>query len=228
VLPLSSKSHWDVPVRVGRLTVHVLASHPTPPAFDGPEDRNGLRNHDEIRLWSDYLSGRGAYLRDDQGGRGGFRGRHFVLLGDLNSDPAAGDSHRAPLLSLLTHPRVNSRLTPSSGGATEAAAEQSGANATQPGDPSFDTADFNDRVVGNLRVDYVLPSRTLAICDAGVFWPRRSEPGADLVWGDHTSHHDRRGPSSDHRLVWLDLTADAARCPPGSDPTASESAHPRR
>src|SRR5688572_22205275 len=41
VLPLSSKSHWDVPVRIGNLTLHVLASHPTPPAFDGPEDRNG-------------------------------------------------------------------------------------------------------------------------------------------------------------------------------------------
>src|SRR6201999_1297636 len=41
VLPLSSKSHWDVPIRVGRTTLHVLASHPTPPAFDGDEDRNG-------------------------------------------------------------------------------------------------------------------------------------------------------------------------------------------
>ena len=27
-----------------------LCSHPTPPVFDGPEDRNGRRNHDEIRL----------------------------------------------------------------------------------------------------------------------------------------------------------------------------------
>ncbi len=53
VLPLSSKNHWDVPVRVGKRTVHLLISHPTPPAFDGPEDRNGLRNHDEIRFWSD-------------------------------------------------------------------------------------------------------------------------------------------------------------------------------
>ena len=57
VLPLSSKSHWDVPVRVGRETVHVLAAHPTPPSFDGAEDRNGLRNHDEIRLWADYVRG---------------------------------------------------------------------------------------------------------------------------------------------------------------------------
>ena len=55
VFRLSSKSHWDLPVRIGRKTVHVLASHPTPPTFDGPEDRNGTRNHDEIRFWADYV-----------------------------------------------------------------------------------------------------------------------------------------------------------------------------
>ena len=52
---LSSKSHWDVPIRIGRETVHFLVSHPTPPVFDGPEDRNGTRNHDEIRFWADYV-----------------------------------------------------------------------------------------------------------------------------------------------------------------------------
>jgi hypothetical protein len=65
-LRLSSKSHWDVPVRINGATVHVLASHPTPPVFDGPEDRNGRRNHDEIRFWADYLSDgedRGLHLR---------------------------------------------------------------------------------------------------------------------------------------------------------------------
>ena len=47
-LRLSSKSHWDVPVRTPGGTVHLLASHPTPPVFDGPENRNGARNADEI------------------------------------------------------------------------------------------------------------------------------------------------------------------------------------
>ena len=51
--PLSSKSHWDVPVLVNGETIHVLASHPTPPVFDGPEDRNGTKNHDEVRFWLD-------------------------------------------------------------------------------------------------------------------------------------------------------------------------------
>jgi len=52
---LSSKSHWDVPVLIGNQTIHVLASHPTPQGFDGPEDKNGRRNYDEIRFWSDYI-----------------------------------------------------------------------------------------------------------------------------------------------------------------------------
>ena len=56
VFRLSSKSHWDIPVEVGGNTLHVLASHPTPPTFDGVEDRNGLRNHDEIRFWADYVT----------------------------------------------------------------------------------------------------------------------------------------------------------------------------
>ena len=58
VLRLSSKSHWDIPLVVRGEVVHVLASHPTPPVFDGPEDRNGLRNADEIRFWADYVGRR--------------------------------------------------------------------------------------------------------------------------------------------------------------------------
>jgi 3-phytase len=222
VLPLSSKSHWDVGVRIGARVLHVLASHPTPPAFDGAEDRNGRRNHDEIRLWDDYLSG-AAYLRDDAGRRGGFRGNSFVVMGDQNSDPVDGGSRNDAIRALLANPRVNSAYVPSSAGAPEAAAEQGGANATHQGDPRDDTADFNDRGAGNLRVDYLLPSKDLRVCGGGVFWPAKADPLARLVWGDAPP------PSSDHRLVWIDvLTSDRARCPPDSDPTTSESSHPRR
>ena len=225
VLPLSSKSHWDVPVRIGKFTLHILASHPTPPAFDGPEDRNGLRNHDEIRFWTDYLSaGRGGrtYMKDDQGRRGGFAGRAFVILGDLNSDPFDGASIHQAIDALLQHPRVDGRFTPASDGAAEASATQGGVNAGHQGPARFDTADFNDRTAGNLRVDYLLPSKKLTVCRGGVYWPRQNGPEARLVWGD------RPPPSSDHRLVWMDVTSDPARCPPGSDPTASAPAHPGR
>jgi hypothetical protein len=222
VLPLSSKSHWDVPVRVGNVTLHLLASHPTPPAFDGPEDRNGRRNHDEIRFWSDYLSGSASgYVRDDAGRRGGFAGREFMIMGDQNSDPVDGGSLNGAIRSLLAHPRVDSRFVPQSAGGPAANAAQGGANLAQTSDPRADTADFNDRVAGNLRVDYLLPSKGIRVCGGGVFWPAQTEPTAALVWGE------RPAPSSDHRLVWLDITVDGARCPRGNDPKASESSRPR-
>jgi Endonuclease/Exonuclease/phosphatase family len=74
IFRLSSKSHWDIPVLVGGKVIHTLVSHPTPPVFDGPEDRNGTRNHDEIRFWSDYvLPSRSGYIYDDRGRRGGLK-----------------------------------------------------------------------------------------------------------------------------------------------------------
>lgn len=200
VLPLSSKSHWDVPVRVGRETVHVLAAHPTPPSFDGAEDRNGLRNHDEIRFWADYVRGgwRSWYQYDDEGRHGGLRpGSSFVIVGDYNADPVDGDSVDAAIDQLLRHPRITDPRATSAGG-PEASALQAGANLTHQGDPALDTADFADTTPGNLRVDYVLPSRDLRVRDAGVFWPVAADPLSRLT-GVYPF------PSSDHRLTWTDL-----------------------
>ena len=163
IFPLSSKSHWDIPIRIGRETVHFLASHPTPPVFDGPEDRNGRRNFDEIRLWADYVTGgrRASYIYDDAGVFGGLRrGASFVIAGDQNSDPRDGDSVRGAIQQLLDNRRVNDDDTPSSKGAREASTLQGGANATHRSNPKYDTADFADGAPGNLRADYVLPSAT--------------------------------------------------------------------
>jgi hypothetical protein len=201
VFRLSSKSHWDLPVLVGGRVVHTLVSHPTPPVFDGPEDRNGTRNFDEIRLWADYVvPRRGRYLYDDQGRRGGLaRGASFVIMGDQNSDPFDGDSIPGAAQQLLEHPRVNTSLTPSSPGGPEQAALQGGANQTHRGDPAFDTADFLDVPgPGNLRADYVLPSRDLRMLAARVFWPLSTDPLFRLV-GVFPF------PTSDHRLVWVDV-----------------------
>jgi len=201
VFRLSSKSHWDVPVEVGGSVVHVLASHPTPPTFDGPEDRNGLRNHDEIRFWADYVTPgtTSQYITDDAGGTGGLKpGESFVILGDQNADPLDGDSVDAAIDQLLGHPRITDPL-PTSEGAIEAALLQGGANTTHEGDPRYDTADFNDNPApGNLRADYVLPSRDLRVTDAAVFWPVQADPLSALT-GTFPF------PSSDHRLVWVDL-----------------------
>jgi hypothetical protein len=202
VLRLSSKSHWDVPIDVGRgRDVHFLVSHPTPPVFDGPEDRNGTRNFDEIRFWADYITpGRASrYIYDDAGRRGGLgRNEPFVIAGDQNSDPLDGDSVPGAIQQLLDHERVDSRFVPSSEGAVEAARLQGGANLLHRSDPRFDTADFADGAPGNLRADYVLPSRDLRVEGGGVFWPRQGEPGSALT-GVFPF------PSSDHRLVYLDV-----------------------
>lgn len=198
ILRLSSKSHWDLPIRIGRKTVHFLVSHPTPPTFDGTEDRNGTRNHDEIRFWADYVAG-ARYMYDDRGRRGGLsRGASFVIAGDQNSDPVDGDSVDGAIQQLIESPFIEDPL-PASAGGTEAAARQGGANTTHLGDPAYDTADFNDNPApGNLRADYVLPARRLKVRDAGVFWPVPSDPLSRLT-GEFPF------PSSDHRAVWVDL-----------------------
>ena len=197
VLRLSSKSHWDVPVRIGGEVVHFLVSHPTPPVFDGPEDRNGARNADEIRFWSDYVAGE-EYIHDDSGRKGGLAsGAHFVIAGDLNADPADGESVPGAIRQLLDHPLVNASVTPRSAGGAAAATAQGGVNSTHGGDPRFDTADFRDDAPGNLRVDYVLPSTGLEVVAAGVFWPPEEAPEA--AWLD----------ASDHRPVWVDVTLPA-------------------
>jgi Endonuclease/Exonuclease/phosphatase family len=206
VFRLSSKSHWDVPILVDGKTVHFLVSHPTPPVFDGPEDRNGTRNFDEIRFWADYITPgtTSRYIYDDEGQSGGLQpGASFVIAGDQNSDPLDGDSIPGAIQQLIEHPRVNTKVTPDSEGAVEQSALQGGANLTHLSDPRFDTADFADTAPGNLRADYVLPSKNLRIDDAAVFWPLSTDPLFRLV-GTFPF------PSSDHRLVWVDVSVPGA------------------
>lgn len=195
-LRLSSKSHWDVPVLVGDQKIHVLASHPTPPAFDGPEKRNVKRNHDEIRFWADYLSAANStWITDDQGRSGGLADdQAFVIAGDLNADPMDGSSHEHAIRKLLKHPRVNSAFIPESAGGAQAAAVQKGVNDGHQGSAVYDTADFSDRAVGNLRVDYVLPSVNLTVAGGGVFWPLVDDKSI------------RSDFPSDHHPVWIDVS----------------------
>ena len=194
VLRLSSKNHTDVPVTVGKTTIHLLLSHPTPPAFDGPEKRNAKRNHDEIRLWADFLTGgdTASYLGKTTAPR------TFVVLGDLNSDPNDGGGVPGSIDQLLKHSLVNATFIPKSEGGTEAAKLQKGKNTVHKSNPAHDTADFNENI-GNLRADYVLPSKDLQVLDGGIFWPVEADPLARLV------AMTPKVVSSDHRLVYLDL-----------------------
>jgi hypothetical protein len=220
IFRLSSKSHWDIPILINGKVVHFLVSHPTPPVFDDPNpfqlhipvgvDFNGRRNHDEIRFWADYISpgSQSRYIYDDSGRYGGLKpGERFVIAGDQNSDPVDGDSVEGAIQQLIEHPLVNVKVTPESAGGPEAAALQGGANASHDGDPRFDTADFNDSAPGNLRADYVLPRKNLKILDSAVFWPVQSDPFFRLTGIFSLANWGQVGgfPTSDHRLVWVDV-----------------------
>ena len=148
VLRLSSKNHVDVPVIVDGETVHILAAHPTPPVFDGSEDRNGKRNHDEIRFWSDYVDGE-DYIYDDNGQTAwlaagdALRDRRRLQCRPVRRRQRAG---RGPATAgQPEHSRLGNRchsITPTSEGGPTAATNQAGANETHTGNPAFDTADF--------------------------------------------------------------------------------------
>jgi hypothetical protein len=207
VFRLSSKSHWDIPILVRGKIVHFLVSHPTPPVFDGVEDRNGTRNFDEIRFWADYITPDEAdYIYDDDGVYGGLApGSAFVIAGDENSDPLDGDSIPGAIQQLIEHPLVNATNTPDSLGGPEQSLLQGGVNLTHRSDPAFDTADFAEPP-GNLHADYVLPRDNLEILDSAVFWPLHNDPLFGLVGVFSFSLIEIGGfPTSDHRLVWIDV-----------------------
>ncbi|WP_236637884.1 endonuclease/exonuclease/phosphatase family protein [Mangrovicoccus ximenensis] len=99
VLRLPTTGHWDVPVEIGGQVLHVLAFHASPPVFDGPEDRNGLRAADELRFWQLHLGG--AF--------GPPPGPHVALLGTANIDPGKGDGRQEAMRALLAEAPLLSR-----------------------------------------------------------------------------------------------------------------------
>lgn len=154
---LSTTGHWEVPLRLpDGTTLRLLAWHATPPLFDGPEDRNGRRNHDEAAFWLRLIDGKLPLPPPDG---------PFVLLGDANLDPNDGSGRPEALRTLLAHPRLQDP-TPR-GFAPQTPGHR--------GDSALDTAAFGTRPIG-LRVDYVLPSTELRVIGAGVLWPPATDP----------------------------------------------------
>jgi hypothetical protein len=184
-LRLSSKSHWDIPINVNGDVIRVLASHPTPPVFDGPEDRNGKRNHDEIRFWLDYITPeKGAYIYDDRGVYGGLsQDASFVILGDQNASPDRVNDTKPVISELLASAQVNNQFTPKS--------EAGKNNRPDNNYGQYHTASWG------ARADYVIPSKHFTVIKGGVFWPNVGDDLYRLV--------KDRASSSDHRLVWLRL-----------------------
>lgn len=230
---LSSKNHLDVPLIIptvqGERLVHLLLSHPTPPVFDN--GRNKARNAAEVDFWRRYIRDEGVFV-DDNGVTGGLIQGHlnkaylqgelpcglgkqviaestknpaFVIMGDLNLDPLAGDGARRVMQDLHKDPLLNQRLThgayyPSSEGGKAFAKQVSARHrAAKHPKPERLTSGFG------LAVDHVLPSANLPLVASGVFWPAPWQKGAQLIDGVGRLKTRAASVLSDHRLVWVEL-----------------------
>lgn len=144
VLRLADVAQWAVPVQHDSGVITLLAFHANPPVFDGPEDRNGRRNHDQLRFWQHYLDGAfGAAPKD-----------RFLLLGDANQDPDRGEGIKAGIRGLLADPRIQDvqPLRPE-------------------GEPREATVHWPRVTPPKMRVSYVLPSRDWTVVASGVHLP---------------------------------------------------------
>ena len=132
---LSTSGHWVVPIApTGVAPFHLLAWSATPPVFDGPEDRDGLRNRDELLMWENRLA------NDPPAS--------FIVLGNANHYPVDGNGLRDAMEAFLNRVDLQDPAPRSAGGVFAA-------DPDHIGDPSLDTADWPDYAPGNLRVSYV-------------------------------------------------------------------------
>lgn len=176
---LSTSGHWIVPITLSDgPTLTLMAWSATPPVFDGEEDRNGLRNRDELLLFENVINTEAL--------------AHFVVIGNANLDPIDGQGKSAAMANFLANPAIQDPMPKSLGA-------QIAANPSHTGNPATDTAAWDGEDPGNLRVSYVLPSADWRVADAGVFWPAPDDPNAAHLGDDGQA----AGP---HRLVWVDLS----------------------
>lgn len=91
---LSSRGHWVVPITTpDHGTLRLMTFHATPPLYDGEEDRNGRRNHDEVAFWNVYLETNAQTAP-------------FIVLGTANIDPKRGSGRRGAIKKLLATPQL--------------------------------------------------------------------------------------------------------------------------
>ncbi len=190
IFRLSSKSHWDVPVQIGEKTIHLLISHPTPPVFDGDEDRNGRRNYDELRMWVHYINN-DSVMVDDSGTRGGLdENESFIIAGDLNAAPQGDklETGQRSIDQLLNHALIND--------CGELLVSKGALDGREPGPPKYMERRTSGWEGRGLRIDHLLPSKDLKPVSGGVYWPDSTiDPeGAAMA-----------KKASDHRMIWLDF-----------------------
>jgi hypothetical protein len=195
-LRLSSKSHWDLPVRTPLGTVHFLVSHPTPPVFDGR--RTATARATPTRSGCGRNTSRRANTVAVRRRRPLRRPRPGRALRHRRRPQQRSGRWRRPQRS---HPRP----ARTSAGAAHAHADLDrwcgkGQRIRCSGAAASRRAGARDRRFrprsGAMRLDYVLPSTGFALRGSGVFWPASDDPAAAIADG------------SDHHLVWVELAAD--------------------
>ncbi len=230
-LKLSSKNHIKLPLDINGQQLNLVYCHPTPPVFDGEEQRNFRRNSDEIKLLVDILDN-ADYLRqyeqeqvgyieiiEDENNR--YPSKHnekkpqpdlvdgpFVILGDLNNDVLDGDGDKAAMTRLLKHSRIhhecaNGRLRPKSRGGFFYHLVLKRRGIERKGKPAYWTH------LNGLRLDYVLPSAELHVVNSGVFWPEKKELYRE--WLEDSKHRQKEAAYTDHRMVWVDVVMPSAK-----------------
>ncbi|MEM8776883.1 MAG: endonuclease/exonuclease/phosphatase family protein [Pseudomonadota bacterium] len=170
---LADVGHWVVPIMIGDQRLDVLTFHANPPVFDGAEDRNGRRNHDQMLFWQHFLNGTFGLAPDT----------NFVLIGNANIDPAKGEGRKGAIHGLLSDPRLQDPVPAAIVGLDE-------------NDESIvetDTVEWPAPGPGKRRVSYALPSSDLRVTASGIFWPlgdtaiaklARAASRHRLVWVD--------------------------------------------
>jgi len=156
---LSTTGAYEVPITLpdGK-SLRLLTYYASPPIFDGAEDRNGRRNHDETAFWLRLLAGDLPFKPPEA---------PFVILGQSNLDPADGAGRKDAITALLQHKALQD---PAPRGASTRR------DPGQSGDPALDTAVYPK--IGGLRVEVILPSAELRVLAAGVEWPPDDNPKA--------------------------------------------------
>lgn len=195
ILPMSSVSHWDIPIDVEGQTVHLLASS----AADASEGVNDdARNRDQIRFWQDYLDQDSDYITDHRGNRGPIdEDAQFVIAGSLKADPdGSGPADPTAINSLLE----SDAITDPEPARTLVSSDMSSASLPTDSDSQFHTAPDPSSNTDSYRADYVLPSSDMTVTDSGTletdaehresyrgfFGMRPNDSANHIVWADTT------------------------------------------
>lgn len=193
ILPMSSISHWDIPIAVEGETVHLLAAS----AADASETSNDdARTQDQIQFWQDYLDQDTDYITDHRGNKGPIEeDAPFVIAGSLKADP---DGYGPAESDAITDLLESDDVTDPKPERTLASADVSSTDIPTSSETRYHTAPEPGSGTGSYRADYVLPSSDMTIRDAGTldtgvenresyrgFFGMRSNDSANhLVWTD--------------------------------------------